>query len=394
MSRRDVSLFAAARGISNFGGNGAHVALLVVLAAEGGSYVGFYMGAVAFVSVVFAPLNGYLADRASAKHVLVTSDLLCAGCFLAAALSEGATVWIITFGVLSALFEGPSNTAGIAAIGRQDDERASQILGTVESARNVGNVIGPAASAVLVSSLGVSLAFAANALTFLVSACAISLIHGFPPAEEGSHQRRLGGFAEVVGNIALRRLVVAWIIVAAVASLLVVSDPFRAGEVSSTEDFSGLLGIVLSARALGALSGSVLVASRGSTRGGVLAVAGIAMMCVALAGMGMLDNAVTIIMCSFVFGFGDSFAFVGRVTLTSRLVDRSVLGKAQAGFDAVIGVVLTIAPPAAALMVSELGPAGAQITSSAMLLLAALLILFGVLRHAHRRTSALESITP
>lgn len=344
MSGRDVGLFAFARGISNFGGNGAHVALLVVLAAEGGSYVGFYMGAVAFVSVTFAPLNGYLADKASAKHVLVTSDLLCAGCFLAAALSQGATIWVIIFGVLSALFEGPSNTAGIAAIGRQDDERVSQVLGTVESARNVGNVIGPAASAVLVSSFGASFAFAANSLTFLVSACAISLIHGFPAAESGNHQSRFGGFAEVLGNTALRRLVVAWIIVAAVASLLVVSDPFRAEEISSTEDFSGLLGVVLSARALGALSGSALVASRSSARGGVLTVVGIAIMCAALAGMGMLENSVTIVMCSFMFGFGDSFAFVGRVTLTSRLVDRSVLGKAQAGFDAVIGAVLTIAP--------------------------------------------------
>ncbi|MBO3725288.1 MFS transporter [Actinomyces bowdenii] len=394
MSGRDVGLFAFARGISNFGGNGAHVALLVVLAAEGGSYVGFYMGAVAFVSVTFAPLNGYLADKASAKHVLVTSDLLCAGCFLAAALSQGATIWIITFGVLSALFEGSSNTAGIAAIGRQDDERVSQVLGTIESARNVGNVIGPAASAVLVSSFGASFAFAANSLTFLVSACAISLIHGFPAAESGNHQSRFGGFAEVLGNTALRRLVVAWIIVAAVASLLVVSDPFRAEEISSTEDFSGLLGVVLSARALGALSGSALVASRSSARGGVLTVVGIAIMCAALAGMGMLENSVTIVMCSFMFGFGDSSAFVGRVTLTSRLVDRSVLGKAQAGFDACIGVVLTIAPPAAALMVSDLGPAGAQIISSAMLLSAALLVLFGVLRHASRKTSALRSSTP
>lgn len=50
--------------------------------------------------------------------------------------------------------------------------------------------------------------------------------------------------------------------------------------------------------------------------------------------------------------------------------------------------------PAAALMVSDLGPAGAQIISSAMLLSAALLVLFGVLRHASRKTSALRSSTP
>ncbi|MCR2053705.1 hypothetical protein NSA19_12830 [Actinomyces bowdenii] len=299
-----------------------------------------------------------------------------------AALSGGAVTWIIAFGVLSALFEGPSNTAGIAAIGRQDDERVSQVLGTVESARNVGNVVGPAASAVLVASAGSGLAFAANALTFLVSAGAISLVRGFPSVVTRSRQDRSGGFTEVVGNMALRRLVAAWVVVAAVSSLVVVSDPFRSGEISSADDWPGLLGAALSARALGSLCGSVLVASRGGTRAGILTVTGIVVMGLALAGMGALENAGTFVVCSLMFGCGDSFAFVGRVTLTSRLVGSTVMGKAQAGFDAVIGVVLTIAPPAGAFMVGEFGAPTALMMSSVALLSSALLVVFGVLRQA------------
>lgn len=384
MSRRDIGLFAFARGVSNFGGNGAHVALLVVLASESGSYVGVYMGAVAFVSVVFAPLNGYLADKVGPKYILVTSDLLCAGCFITIASSEGSVAWTITFGVLSALFEGPSNIAGIVAIGRQHDDRVTQMLGTVESARNVGNVIGPAASAVVISFLGVVSAFVINALTFLASACAFFLIRGFSVAEVEVSSKRLG-FIDIASNIALRRLVLAWIMVVTVASVLVVSDPFRAGEVSSTEDWSSLLGVVLSARALGSLCGSMLIASRGIANSTIITIVGILVMCIALIGMGALDNVIILVVCSFVFGFGDSFAFVGRVTLTSKLVDRSVLGKAQAGFDAIIGIMLTITPPAGALLVDKFGATIAQLTSSGVLLLAALIIIFGVLRQVDQR---------
>jgi len=380
MSRRDVGLFAFARGVSNFGGNGAHVALLIVLADEGSSHIGFYLGAVAFVSVTFAPLNGFLADRVDAKRVLVTCDLLCAGCFLVLALSGGRADFITPCGVMSALFEGPSNTAGVAALGRQSGDRVSQAFGAVESARNVGNVVGPAASAILVSSFGPGFAFGANALTFALSACMISLISGFPSPLNGHRRDRIAVFGTLMRYRGLMRLIIAWIAVAGVASLVVVADPFRAAEASKSDDWSGLLGTMLSARALGALCGSVIVTWSRKMRGGAFTEVGLVAMCLSLVGMGATDYAAMMVCCSFLFGCGDSFAFVGRVTLVSEMVDSRALGRAQAAFDAVVGCVLTVAPSIGALVIGRLGAATAQMVSSGVLLASALWIFLSILQ--------------
>jgi MFS family permease len=164
--------FFAAFFQSQIGTGAAYVALLLV------AYQRLHSGwAIALVllgeflpGIVLAPVFGSLADRVSRRRLAILGDLTRAGCFAAIALipSFAATiVFALLAGVGTAMFRPAINAA---LPGMVPPERRSQLTAIFYACVNIGVMVGPAVTAVLLLLTGATVVLIVNALTFMVSA--------------------------------------------------------------------------------------------------------------------------------------------------------------------------------------------------------------------------------
>jgi MFS family permease len=374
---------AAAKGVSTFGGNAAQVAVLVVLSGSrsGAGGLAFYFGLVSATSLLGAPAVGWLADRFAPRRVMVPADLLCAACFVAMAIVPRYAV-IVTAGAFSGLLESAFSVSSITwVIRHQRAERQSSVLGRLEAARNIGNVTSPVVAVALLPLIGFSGVVALNALTFVVSCVMVLQIPGLDvglPTHESRHGP-LAGFSVLVRLPTLRVVCGAWVIVAVVAGALVVADPFRAQEFYSLRSsWEHLVGIILSARALGAIVGSAVVGRLGRLTAFKATLLGVLAMGAGLFLMGAAMYSGVLVAGSALFGACDSIALVGRVRLVQQNLHPAVSGRGQAAFDAMVGGTLTLAPTVGAATVGWLGAAHMEVGCAVLLVGAAAILAAGL----------------
>jgi MFS family permease len=187
--------FFAAFFQSQVGTGAAYVALLLV------AYQRLHSGwAIALVllgeflpGIVLAPVFGSLADRMSRRRLAIFGDLTRAGCFVAIALipSFAATVvFALLAGVGTALFRPAINAAlpGLVA-----PERRSQLTAIFYACVNVGVMIGPALTALLLLVTQPPVVLLANALTFVVSALLLAKVDLGPQPDERMQAATGGG---------------------------------------------------------------------------------------------------------------------------------------------------------------------------------------------------------
>ena len=143
--------FFAAFFQSQIGTGAAYVALLLV------AYQRLHSGwAIALVllgeflpGIVLAPVFGSLADRMSRRRLAILGDLTRAGCFVAIALDPVVrrhVLFALLAGVGTAMFRPAINAA---LPGMVPPERRSQLTAVFYACVNVGVMIGPAVTAVL-----------------------------------------------------------------------------------------------------------------------------------------------------------------------------------------------------------------------------------------------------
>ncbi|WP_306320157.1 MULTISPECIES: MFS transporter [unclassified Streptomyces] len=160
------------------------LAVAVLGLGHGAAGVGYVMAAFIAPEALFVIFGGVLADRFTARRMMIGADL--ARLLVHAALSvlfvagDPALWLILTLAVVSgsatAMFQpGVSSMVPLVC---EDVQRGNGALRVAEA---VGSLLGPALGAVLVATLGAGVVFAANAATFTLSMVFLLLLKVAPP---------------------------------------------------------------------------------------------------------------------------------------------------------------------------------------------------------------------
>lgn len=181
---RDLRLLIFGSATSQIGDWLYNVALLVHVYSVTGSaaWVGATTAVRLIPYVVLAPVGGAIADRFDRRQVLIVSDLTRAALMglLAASAAAHASVGIVV--ALAGLATAAGVAAGPAALAMVPDvvgeDRLAPANALLHTVQELGVVVGPAIGAVLVAFGSPSLAFAANAVTFLLSVVAVRAMAG------------------------------------------------------------------------------------------------------------------------------------------------------------------------------------------------------------------------
>lgn len=183
LTNRNFRLLAIGEIVSNLGDQFYFVALPWLTLALTGSplNLGAVLMVVAIPRAILMVLGGALSDRLSPKTVMLISNILRAGltAILAALVATDTTqLWhlyalALSFGIIEGFFS-PAAEAIVPSLVSEEQLMASNILG--QSANQVILLVGPALAGAVIASMGISIAFAIDAISFVVSTTALLLI--------------------------------------------------------------------------------------------------------------------------------------------------------------------------------------------------------------------------
>jgi hypothetical protein len=197
---RNFSYYFVARTVSIFGD-----AMLVVAAAlaigqvYGATGVGFVLAAWMIPFLGFILFGGVLADRFSARPLMIGADLVrvAAQGVVAAAFFLGTPpLWLLlacsaVSGGAAAMFQPGVNS--MVPLVATDSQRANA---TVKVANSIAQLLGPATAGLLVGFLGAGPVYAVDAGTFAVSAVCLAALRLGPVPVAGTSEPMLRDLAE------------------------------------------------------------------------------------------------------------------------------------------------------------------------------------------------------
>jgi MFS family permease len=323
-----------------------------------GRWVGALLIADFLPIIVIGFLLGPLIDRFSRRRLLVASDLVRVGVFVALPFAGSATQ-IVALALVSGIATGffrPAVYAGMPNLVPDDDLPAANSL--LQAAENVTWMIGPVLGGILVSAQGPDLAYGLNAASFLASAFLLlripaSRLQAGTIESRGHWGDLRDGFRLVLSTRALLAVLVVWNIV------VVGNAAVNVGEVFLAKDALGAgnvgFGILVGASGLGLTVGSLAAApllDRGGVRGGYSG--GIGLMAVgfglaalapslplAIAGVvvGGIGNGTAVVCNSLLVQQGAPDALRGRVFTVIMSSNYVLLGLAMAGAGPLVDAV-------------------------------------------------------
>jgi MFS family permease len=201
LGERRFRLLFAGRAVSDFGDKLVPVALAfaVLELDHSASALGLVFAARLIPMVVLVLVGGVWADRLPRNVVMLTADGVraCTQAVAAALLITGrAEVWhlmvlMATYGAAQAFFDPASTGLVPQTVSRA---RLQQANGMLQLSRSTANVVGPAVAGVLVATVGPGWAFAADSVTFVVSAAFLALLR----VERESREARTRFVADLV----------------------------------------------------------------------------------------------------------------------------------------------------------------------------------------------------
>lgn len=217
---------------------------------------------------------GALADRVSRRTLLLaTQTVMTIQAFALAALAATGKLQVWHIGLLATVlgiansFDAPARQA--MTVDMVDDRR--DLLNAIalnSSIFNMARIVGPAVGGVILATLGAAWCFALNGVTFFAVIVALWLMH-IPRVERTHHSEPLitqikAGLGYIRHHVEILAMI-SWIGVASLFGLAYsimmpayAADVLRVGETG--------LGILNAAAGVGALAGSLLVASLGTFR--------------------------------------------------------------------------------------------------------------------------------
>jgi MFS family permease len=310
--------------------------------------------------VVIGLLAGRLIDRVSRRWILVVSDAVRAGVFLALPFTTTAfQIVALAFaaGIATSLFR-PSVYAGLPNL--VSDRDLPQANGILQTADNLTWTIGAAAGGALVGATSPDVAYVVNSVSFAVSAVLILRIR--QPFEEGERGPSRGGWTDLVEGLAaavrsraLLTVLVAWSIVMLAQAGVNVAEVVLAKDVFSGGDLG--YGMLVAATGLGLVIGSLFggtwIAQRGLT---VPYTASIGLMALGLGAAAVAPNVWVAALTVIAAGAGNGVAVIANALLVQRGAPDRLRGRAftvvmSTGY-AVLGIGMIIAGP----LTNAIGP--------------------------------------
>ena len=247
--------------------------------------------------VVLAPAAGLLADRVETRRLLIWASLAQAVTVAALALALDSTAAILALAALLGIGFAIAQPAEFALV----PVIAPDLNGAVEAARYAGMTAGPVAGAVIAGAGGTEAALLVDAASFaFVALAAILLRARREPHPEAQGERARDGIV-----LLFRDRTLAVVIGTVLVSLLFMSAVIAAEVVFLKIDLGlsgAAYGAVFSSWMAGMVFGAVVVSRR------VRAVAGVALLAVAVQGAGLALPAVWA-----VAGFAAAMFFAGGV---------------------------------------------------------------------------------
>ena len=150
--------------------------------------LGGVLTAVAIPRAILMLIGGALSDRFSPRLIMIVTNVLRAGLTAILALLvilQATELWhlyllAISFGIVEGFFSPAAETI-VPTLVPEKQLIASNVLG--QGAMQLISLIGPALAGVLIATIGVGIAFAIDAVSFVVSTLALLLIRVKPIAE-------------------------------------------------------------------------------------------------------------------------------------------------------------------------------------------------------------------
>lgn len=280
-----------------------------------------------------------MADRLNRKRIMIICDLLGAAAYAGMAVT-GSPLGLITLGALAGLLHSPFGPASRAAVPNLAGEGdLAWANGTLAAASNVGQLAGPALGGVLYAVAGAGPAFAANAVSFAVSAALIAAMGGRfrsknPDTETSTPETGSvwAGARFLWHNRTLLTLTVVGAVTFLATEIVAVADlplihHFGVGGVGY-----GIMNVAWGAGGLlGALIAARVVSRESETTAAVL---GVLVFGVFVAAVGLSPWFALIPLFSLLFAGSDSFAFVGFSGIYQRGTPDAIRGRMFAAVGA------------------------------------------------------------
>jgi MFS family permease len=377
-SKSAVRRLALARLISVTGGAAAFAALNFTVYERTGSTAWLSLSLVLTFGVggVFAPFGGAIGDRYDRRRVMIASDLAGAGAFAAMALVHDPG-WLVAVAFVAAVVETPFWSASAAAIPNMvSSEDLSWANGLLQLGGNAGIMLGPALGGALLAALGPSPVFAANSVSFVVSAALVATVRGRFSGErgddEGEHRGLTAGAAFIARDRVLRTMVLAWIVFVLGIGVAMVADvPLAEAFGTGSTGYGLMIAAWGAGSVLGSLSGRWMSEAT-EPRGLVL---GTALIGVTTAGIALSPWFPPVLVLLFASGLGDAVTMVAEKGIQQRRTPDAVRSRVVAASEAVISVSIAVGFALGGPVVGLIGPRGAYAVAGASALLAAAALL-------------------
>ena len=364
-SRSAVYRLAAARAISITGGAAAFTALMFAVYERTG-HSPVWLSAALLVTFgmhgVLGWFAGALGDRFDRRRVLILSDLAGVAVYLAMVPVTDAG-WLLVFGFLAAVAESPFLSSSSAAVPAlvDDPTQIDRANSLVSAGTSLGIFLGPAIGGLLVNAVGPGTVFAANAVTFAVSAVLVwSIRRPFSEArssESDEHRGVLAGLRFVRAEPVLRRIAIAFAIMVLFIGLVMVADlPLVQLFFDRPADVSRAYGFLIAAWGLGSVLGSFagrVVNARNELRLLVAMNLGFAL---AMGLMGVSPVFLPVLLFVLTNGVCDAVSFVAVRGIQQRRSPDAVRSRVMASTDALMNLGVAVGYVVAGPLVAWLGP--------------------------------------
>ena len=342
-----------------------------------------------FLPIVVIGLTlGPLVDRLSRRRLMVVSDLVRAATFAALPFVAEPALIVALAGVngIATGFFRPAVWAGMPNLVKEDDrEHATSLLSTVE---HIAWTIGPAVAGLLLATNGVDVAYAVNAVTFLLSALLVARIPAHAlrsdePLTKGHWSDLREGLALVVGSPHLITVLVVWCTAAVATACINVAEVVFAKHDLGAGNIG--LGLLVSATGVGLVIGSFFAASALGVFGMRRVYTGaLALMA---AGFGLASASPTIAVAAVLAGvatLGNGAAIVCNQVLVQRGAPDAMRGRALSVLMSSYYAVLGLSMAGGGLLVDQAGARTAWAFAGCVYVIAAIfaVVLTGRIREA------------
>jgi MFS family permease len=360
----------------------------------------FVLGVVGFAGQIptflLAPFAGVFADRMNRHRIIIVTQTLAmiqALMFALLVLTGAVTVWqIIALSILLGLVNAvdmPVRQAFIVdMIERRED--LGNAIALNSTMFNAARLVGPSIAGVLIATLGEGMCFLLNGISYGAVIAALSAMRMTPRPKHGQRahvmQELREAFSYALGFAPIRSILLLLGLVSLVAMPYTILMPVFAKDV--LHGGAHTLGFLVGASGIGALGGTIYLASRRSVRGlgNVIAVSA------GLFGIGLLAFSVSrVLWMSLLFmlltGFGMVLQFAASNTVLQTIVDDDKRGRVMSLFT----MAFAGAAPFGSLLAGGLA---SRIGAPATLLLGGVCCISGSLLFARALPALREMVRP